>query len=198
MSLAVAKQWERLGKNHFNTNSRLFYRLFLFLSENCARPSSSKHISFPHDTLSSLHFCGTCYPCMVILVLTTLHFKYPSCLLDCELLRGWGDVLFNLASTSHIAGTYYTLLMLFIFLSGKNILAKTPKYNLSTMPVITFLIRGITLKPFVGSFGILIVYFSWQQIFTTHLFSTLSLIEYWHLTFLVVYSLVLCFSESFF
>lgn len=36
------------------------------------------------------------------------------------------------------------------------------------MPVITFLIRGTILKLFVGSSGILILYFFWQWWITIH------------------------------
>lgn len=112
--LPLAKEWGRLSRNHFNTKKRLsylcpcscFFLFFFFLSEKCALPSGYKHIPFPQNSLSSLHFYGTCYTCTVITVFTTLHFKCPSSLLDCQLLRGCGDVLFNLASTSHIAGTH--------------------------------------------------------------------------------------------
>lgn len=164
------------------------------LSEKCALPSGSKHSIPPGCPLFSVLW-RTCYTSIVITALTTLHFKCPSSLLDCELLRGLGDALSNLASNSHLqpSQSHSRLSLNTVnvthFSFWENIFWQRHQNTIfSTMPVITFLIRGITLKPFVGSFGILILYFSWQQMIIAHLFWTLSLTEYWHLTFLVVYS----------
>lgn len=92
----------------------------------------------------------------------------PHCILNIhplmtELLMGWSDAPADLPS-QHLTHSRHSLnmLMLFIFVLGKSLLAKTPKYSSLCSASNNFSDKRDCSETACGFSGILILYFSWQ------------------------------------
>lgn len=172
VSLSAAKEQRRLSKHHFGTKKRLS-RLLVFAH---AFPSIWKICSSFRLRTHTTPRIPPLLCAAMVLATQVWSQRLPHCIWNVHPLTGrWASQGLGWCpsqSSQHLTHSRHALNtgnVIHLSFWEKVFWQRHQHTIFSTMPVITFLIRGTTLKPFVGFSGILILYFSWQRTITTHL-----------------------------